>query len=161
MGKFGRAVIVSVLAVMALVAGAAAAGAAPTRPGGDPVIPADRPVAAAQPKAGVLAVQDGIWHVGEIGLWRNSGFSGSLYDTGANIIYNYAPFRFVNSSVTVNDQVSSMANAQNGYRWAYEHAGYGGGSVIMLPYGQCNANTCYSYTSLGWANDRLSSHAWY
>lgn len=161
MGKFVRAVMVPMIAVVALVAGAAAAGAAPARPGGDPVVPANQPVAAAHPEAGVQAAQDGIWHVGEIGLWRNSGFSGYLYDTAATIIYNYAPSHFVNSNITLNDQVSSIANAQNGYRWAYEHAGYSGGSVVMLPYGQCNASTCYSYTSLGWANDRLSSHAYY
>lgn len=148
-----------VAAVAAMVFSGAVASAAPA--GADPVIPANPPKAAALPDAGVDAVQDGIWHVGEIGLWRNTGFSSYLYDTGANIIYSYTCCRFVNSSISVNDQVSSIANAQSGYRWAYQHAGYSGGSIIMLPYGQCNSYSCYSYTSLGWANDQLSSHAWY
>lgn len=145
-------------AAMALVFGGAVASAAPA--GADPAIPPDPPKAATAP-AGVDAVQDGIWHVGEIGLWRDSSFTGFLYDTGADIIYSYTCCRFVNSSISVNDQVSSIANAQSGYRWTYEHAGYGGGSIIMLPYGQCNPYSCYAYSSLGWANDRLSSHAWY
>lgn len=149
-----------IVAAMFAFGGVPAVAAPPGVAGGNPVIPAAPPTAAV-PAVGAQAVQDGTWHVGEVGLWRDSGFRGSLYDTGSSIIYSYTCCRFVNSSLYVNDRVSSIANAQNGYRWAYEHAGYAGGSVIMLPYGQCNASTCYSYSSLGWANDKLSSHAHY
>ena len=154
--------VLVVAALMAAVATPAQAASAKTTSQAD--ITRNPPVPAAPNAAtgfSISAVQDGVWHSGEIGLWRHSNFGTPIYDTAADTIYHYRCCLFVNSNVGVNDQVSSIANAKSSSRRAYEHEGYRGGSVLMLAYGQCNSNTCYAYSSLGWANDRLTSHTTY
>ncbi|GAB7051488.1 hypothetical protein [Catenuloplanes indicus] len=109
--------------------------------------------------APALADRDGVWHTGEFAVWQDSGFSGRIYDRALSQEGNYGPLYFVNSNVHVGDQASSTANGRTVRIYAYEHSWCGGASVTHLPYGQSSGSVGYAYTTLGWANDRLSSHS--
>jgi hypothetical protein len=113
-----------------------------------------------EPAKGDVSAQsviNGIWELGEVAYWRDDRFRGLIYDSGLNYISNFGVFHFINSNVNLNDQASSIANGMSLNVWVWEHANHQGGSIRMLPYGQCNSTTCYSYSNLGWANDKLSS----
>jgi hypothetical protein len=150
----------AIVTTLALTAGGTAALAAPAgRAGGDPVVDTATPRASVPAKSSVLASGDGVWNTGEIAYNRDSAYGSYIFDTTLSSIYTFVSYNFVNTNVNLNDQASSIRNAQNAYHYSYEHAGYAGAFVTILPYGQCNSVTCYAYTSLGWANDVLSSQS--
>lgn len=101
---------------------------------------------------------DGVINWGEFVLWRDSNYSGPLYDAYNNI-YNYSGYYFVNSVTQLNDRASSIANYDQTYSVrTYVNAGYAGSYISVLPYGQASGSVSYAYYSLGSFNDQLSSH---
>jgi hypothetical protein len=158
--SFRRFLVVPIMAAVGaatLMLGAAPAGASPAKPpGGDPTVPVNLPKPAVQPEIGILT-EDGIWHVGEVAFWIDDDFRGLIFDTTLSSVLNFTHVRFVNSPYVINDRVSSMANAKNGTLFVHRHINHVGETVMMLPFGQCNPVTCNAYSSLGWADDELSS----
>ena len=109
--------------------------------------------------APALADRDGTWHTGEFAVWQNTNYGGLIYDRAVNQEGNYGPLYFVHSNTTVGDRASSSANGRSVRIYGYEHSWCGGASVTHLPYGQSSGGVGYAYTSLGWANDKYSSHS--
>lgn len=106
---------------------------------------------------------DGTINVGEVVLWKNTNFSGPLYDA-PNALTSYpegaTPLTFVGDTTKVNDNVSSIANydAAN-YVRAYVDYGPSGAFIQLLPYGVVSGTQSYAYSSLNATfNDNLSAH---
>lgn len=74
--------------------------------------------------------------------------------------YTSVQIYYFNSSNKINDSVSSMSNfSSTQVVRAYKHVGYGGPYVYFRKYPErASPTSSYTYSTLGWANDELSSH---
>jgi hypothetical protein len=108
----------------------------------------------------VAAPRDGVVESGELVLWRDANYSGSIFDDPD---YNdtYIGDYFVNSTNGLNDQVSALANYNLNLRvQVYDYQHCTGPYLSVLRYGQVSgsASWAYTYPSMGGFNDILSSH---
>ncbi len=95
--------------------------------------------------------------------WRYDAYSGEISDMFFSVNnYTVEPYaHFVNSSVTLNDRISSAKNLDDTfYVRLYLHINYGGNSYLFLRYGDpCNQFACwYSAKLPAYINDNSSSH---
>src|SRR5512139_2440341 len=104
---------------------------------------------------------DGVINYGEFVLWQHSNYGGALFDRDTYLA-NYSGYFFINSTVGLNDNASSIANYhQTRNLRTYYHANYTYPYIACLPYGQASGGTSYAYSSLGSFNDELSSHQFF
>ena len=109
-----------------------------------------------------FAAPNGSPNAGEVVLWRDTGFTGPLYDfdNDETCYPNDTTVAFYGDLATkVNDNASSIANydAAN-YVRAYVNYDYDGAYLQLLPYGVVNGSQSYAYSSLGTFNNQFSSH---
>jgi hypothetical protein len=99
-----------------------------------------------------------VWEGGEFCVFSNSGYGGGFRDMSYTV-GNYQDHYYPNTGARMNDTVSSGSNfITNATTYLHEHASSGGRALPFLPKGQCNSSLCFSYSHVGWMNDRGSSH---